>query len=212
MSHNSATGYLNVRNNNSTYHSAGAKDQMKTAVANRVLGMYGKTQVGSVYEQLNNGARALDLRPKIYANNSIGFHHGDLIDVPLTSIDLAGLIEEVKLWCKDNPHELILIFHSELVHELGYAYLSSAVELDYGYVYAGIAAMKQVYDAASVPYYSCEELSNFLTVADVMKMANLSTSDGQGYLLAVDRHDMCKWSFSIYMMLLTCKRNKIIDG
>ncbi|KAL7513248.1 hypothetical protein ACHAXN_010296 [Cyclotella atomus] len=90
MSHNSATGYLNARRsgnnkeNNISYVSPGTK----TAMTNRVLSLYGKTQVGSAYNQLNNGARALDLRPKIYANNSIGFHHGDLIDVPLASIDL----------------------------------------------------------------------------------------------------------------------------
>lgn len=193
MSHNSATGYLNARNNNDgniSYVIPGAK----TAAVNRVLGLYGKTQVGSVYDQLNNGARALDLRPKIYANNSIGFHHGDLIDVPLASIDLETLIQQVKKWCRDNPKELVLIFHSELVHELGYSYLSSLVETndDGPDLYYGIDAMKQIYHAADVSYYSCEELSN-LTVAEAMEMSDLSAfGDGVGHLLAVDRHDMCE--------------------
>ena len=164
---------------------------MKTAVTNGVLGLYGKTQVGSVYEQLNNGARALDLRPKIYANRSIGFHHGDLIDIPLSSIDLVSLIEEVKLWCGDNPEELVLLFHSELVHELGVGKLASAVETEEGYLYSGIEMMKEIYDAMNVTYYSCEELSN-LTVAEAMDMADLSRFGGVGYLLAVDRHDMCE--------------------
>lgn len=164
---------------------------MKTAVTNGLLGLYGKTQVGSAYEQLNNGARALDLRPKIYANRSIGFHHGELIDIPLSSIDLVSLIEEVKLWCGDNPDELVLLFHSELVHESGVGYLASAVETDGAYFYSGIEAMKEVYDAANVPYYSCEELSN-LTVAEAMDMADLSKFGGTGYMLAVDRHDICE--------------------
>jgi hypothetical protein len=172
-------------------------------MTNQVLSLYGKTQVGSAYDQLNNGARALDLWPKIYANNSIGFHHGDLIDVPLASIDLDSLIQHVKQWCRDNPQELVLIFHSELVHELGYSYLSSAVETeDGGSMYYGIDAMRQVYDTGDVPYYSCEELSN-LTVAEAMDMSDLSRFGGVGYLLAVDRHDICE-SLSYLIFYHTC--------
>ena len=50
--------------------------------------------------------------------------------------------------------------------------------------------MRQVYDTAGVQYYSCEELSN-LTVAEAMDMSDLSRFGGVGYLLAVDRHDIC---------------------
>jgi hypothetical protein len=186
MSHNSASGYLTLRSNSTRID----KDAIKSGITNRMLGLYGKTQVGSVYDQLNNGARALDLRPKLYSNNSIGFHHG-FIDIPLASINLPSLIEEVKLWCSHNPMELVLIFHSELVHELGYASLASVVEGDGEMLYYGINEMRQVYDGAGVPYYSCEELSN-LTVAEAMDMADLSKVGGAGYLLAVDRHDMCE--------------------
>lgn len=194
MSHNSATGYLNVHNansNNNTYVS-NTKDTIKTAALHRVLGLYGKTQVGTAYEQLNNGVRSLDLRPKLYSNNSIGFHHGDLIDVPLITIDLSGFISEVKSWCSDNPGELVLIFHSELVHEFGNDYLSSVVNFNNQTLYSGIAAMQQVYDELGVPYYSCEELA-YLKVGDVMDMADLSRFGGDGYLIAVDRHDMCEF-------------------
>ena len=97
-----------------------------------LLSLYGKTQVGTVYDQLNDGARALDLRPKIYNNGTIGFHHGSLIDVPLSSITLGRLLEDAKQWCKENPKELVLIFHSELVHEAGYNGLSSQVYLETG--------------------------------------------------------------------------------
>ena len=99
-------------------------------ITTRLLSLYGKTQVGSVYEQLNDGARALDLRPKIYNNGTVGFHHGSLIDIPLTSITLGGLLEDAKQWCNDNPKELVLIFHSELVHEAGYNGLSSQVYVE----------------------------------------------------------------------------------
>jgi hypothetical protein len=191
MSHNSATGYLNTKGiNNKT---DGQKIGMKSTVTNRLLSLYGKTQVGTAYDQLNNGARALDLRPKLYVNGTIGFHHGDLIDIPLSSIDLAGFIANVKAWCRDNPSELVLIFHSELLHESGYGSMASTIysESDGVYYYNGIAALKEVYEAQSVPYYSCEELSG-LIVADAMDMADLSKFGGEGYLLAVDRHDMCE--------------------
>ncbi|KAL7547457.1 hypothetical protein ACHAWF_010753, partial [Thalassiosira exigua] len=100
------------------------------SVTVRLLSLYGKTQVGTVYDQLNDGARALDLRPKIYNNGTVGFHHGSLIDVPLKSVTLGSLLEDAKQWCNDNPKELVLIFHSELVHEAGYNGLSSQVYLE----------------------------------------------------------------------------------
>ncbi|KAL9182914.1 hypothetical protein ACHAXT_004193 [Thalassiosira profunda] len=101
-----------------------------TSVSTRLLSLYGKTQVGTVYDQLNDGARALDLRPKIYNNGTIGFHHGSLIEVPLTSITLGGLLEDAKQWCNDNPKELVIIFHSELVHEAGYYGLNGQVYME----------------------------------------------------------------------------------
>ena len=51
------------------------------SITMKLLSLYGKTQVGTVYDQLNDGARALDLRPKIYSNGTVGFHHGSLIDI-----------------------------------------------------------------------------------------------------------------------------------
>jgi len=184
-----------------------------------LLAVYGKTQVGSVYQQLNDGARALDLRPRIYNNGTVGFHHGSLINIPLTTITLAGLLEDAKQWCNDNPKELVIIFHHELTHEAGYNALSSEVytEIDdfyvtgddgvvydedendsqdndddqtsYSYFYSGIAKLKGVYREQGVPYYPCEKLSG-ITVGEAMQLADLSKLGGKGYLLAVDRHDM----------------------
>mmetsp|Transcript_10554 Transcript_10554/g.21739 ORF Transcript_10554/g.21739 Transcript_10554/m.21739 type:complete len:562 (-) Transcript_10554:183-1868(-) len=143
MSHDSATGYLSKnqgKNMNDEeyqremqklgYNQNGNNNGRWNRITTALLSLYGKTQVGSVYDQLNNGARALDLRPKIYNNGTVGFHHGSLIDIPLTSITLRGLLEDAKQWCKDNPKELVLIFHSELVHEAGYNGLSSQLYIE----------------------------------------------------------------------------------
>lgn len=117
----------NVNYNN--YNDAAHPSRWNT-ITTKLLSLYGKTQVGTVYEQLNDGARSLDLRPKIYTNGTVGFHHGSLIDIPLTSITLGGLLKDAKQWCNDNPTELVIIFHSELVHEAGYNGLSSQVYLE----------------------------------------------------------------------------------
>lgn len=232
MAHDAATGYLNSNaqhniksttngNESNNVHSSDNTDSSSSNNWNSIartglLSLYGKTQIGSVYTQLNDGARALDLRPKIYTNGTIGFHHGSLLDVPLSSITLGGLLEDAKKWCQDNPNELVLIFHSELVHEEGYDGLASLVALQadaednienddtnhdennmqnhYDYYYSGIAKLKAVYQKYKVPYHSCNKLSG-LTVGEVMTLADLSTasngsSQKKGYLLAVDRHDM----------------------
>ena len=39
-------------------------------------------------------------------------------------------MNDTKHWCNNNPKELVLIFHSELVHEAGYNVLSSQVYLE----------------------------------------------------------------------------------
>lgn len=164
MAHDAATGYIHSKNKNNYEDSINAiangggyveswednddgmnynnyydgQDQGSTwnKVSTGLLALYGKTQVGSVYQQLNDGARALDLRPKIYNNGTIGFHHGSLINIPLTSITLGGLLEDAKQWCNDNPKELVILFHHELTHEAGYNALSSEVytEIDDFYV------------------------------------------------------------------------------
>lgn len=194
---------MNAGGGSGSGNDGGNGNKWSGAIATRLLSLYGKNQVGTAYDQLNDGARALDLRPKVYDNGTVGFHHGTLIDVPLVSITLGGLLDDVRRWCRDNPTELVLVFHSELAHESGYDGLSTRVAYyaedsdgvneddgdDGGYYYAGIARMKAVYGRHGVSYLPCERLSG-LTVGDVMAMANLSKTGGRGYLLAVDRHDM----------------------
>jgi hypothetical protein len=130
MAHNAATGYIHNRNDR-TFNTNGKTSTNvwnKNDITLQLLSLYGKTQVGTAYQQLNDGARALDLRPKLYTNGTVGFHHGSLIDVPLTSLTLGRLLQDVKQWCYDNPTELVLLFHSELVHESGIDGLSSLVK------------------------------------------------------------------------------------
>ena len=215
MYSNEFNGVDNMNNAENYYRentsSASGSSQWNAIAKIRLLSLYGKTQVGSVYTQLNDGARALDLRPKIYTNGTIGFHHGSLIDVPLSSITLGGLLQDAKKWCRDNPNELVLIFHSELVHDMGYEGLSSLVSVkvhsddtnvniddnddeqdQYDYYFSGIARLKEIYAKHAVPYHPCSKLSG-LTVGETMTLADLSIASGgseKGYLLAVDRHDI----------------------
>ena len=159
LAHDAATGYLNIKgdsdttsntnnngggaysneydgvdnmNNNNQQNNQQSNNNniVMNTITTKLLSLYGKTQVGTVYEQLNDGARALDLRPKIFNNGTVGFHHGSLIDIPLTSVTLSSLLAHAKQWCNDNPTELVLIFHSELVHEAGYNGLSSQVYME----------------------------------------------------------------------------------
>ena len=66
----------------------------------------------------------------MYNNGTIGFHRGSIIDIPLSYITLGGLLEDAKLWCKNNPKELVIIFHSQMVHEAGYNGLGSKVYME----------------------------------------------------------------------------------
>jgi hypothetical protein len=165
MAHDAATGYIHTKSNNNNdlsssgeyaaeswegsddgiIYNDGYQNQggnIWNKIPTGLLALYGKTQVGSVYQQLNDGARALDLRPKIYNNGTVGFHHGSAINIPITSITLGGLLEDAKQWCNDNPKELVILFHHELTHEAGYNGLSSQVytEIDDFYANEEVAA------------------------------------------------------------------------
>lgn len=65
-------------------------------------------QNNSFYEQLNNGARALDLRIMQYDNGNFVFHHGGI----RSSETLRGLLKAVNAFLADNPGEFIVLdFH-----------------------------------------------------------------------------------------------------
>ncbi len=175
MAHDSATGYINTKNKNNNngddysddsiyedsayvaeswgvndddanYYNGQNQGSTWNKISTNLLAVYGKTQVGSVYQQLNDGARALDLRPRIYNNGTIGFHHGSLINIPLSKITLGGLLEDAKQWCNDNPKELVILFHHELTHEAGYNALSSEVYTEIDDFYADAVTYDDDYD------------------------------------------------------------------
>ena len=154
MSHDAATGYL--PNNHGV---SGATN------------LYAKNQIGSVYQQLDDGARALDVRPKLLQNGTLVCHHG-AITIP---VSLEALVEDAIRWAADNPDELVLILHMNLAYESGMT--ASA--------YTAVNALSQVYDALGVVYVTCQDLYG-LTVGETMELAPLASG---GYLLALDRQD-----------------------
>jgi hypothetical protein len=179
MSHNAGTGYLT-----SNIGISGATN------------LYTKNQFGSVYDQLSNGARALDVRPKLLQNGTIILHHG-AIGIGTT---LETLVTDAMKWCTDNPDELVLIFHANLAYDNNmYPDADTAVE-----------ALSQVYDSLGVPYAECGDVYG-LTVEEAMEMALLSSG---GYLLALDQHDayasFCAKTNWISDQVVTCYPNNTL--
>lgn len=91
-------------------HDAGT-GYMKQGVPSTLISSYAKTQIGTAYDQLNDGARALDIRPKLLSNGTIMLQHG-LVTIPVT---LNELVVDAMRWCSENSDELVLLLHSNLV-------------------------------------------------------------------------------------------------
>mmetsp|Transcript_1891 Transcript_1891/g.2173 ORF Transcript_1891/g.2173 Transcript_1891/m.2173 type:complete len:549 (-) Transcript_1891:159-1805(-) len=203
MSHDSATGYL--------------RKNQKNLLTNGATNLYAKNQIGDVYQQLDDGARALDIRPKLLSNGTVILHHGA---VPI-SVTLETLVTDAIRWSNDNPDELVLILHSDLAYSSSSSTSSGQnnnnnngnnddnIDDDNGYddgdvivpsADAAVMALSQVYANAGVTYVECSDLYE-LTVGEAMELADLSSyssgndneqngkSGGGGYLLAMDRHD-----------------------
>lgn len=166
MSHGSATGYTK----RASINPAG------------LTWRYSKNQVGSVYQQLDDGARALDIRPKLLANNTVIFHHGDInIPVPFESV-----IADAVQWCSENDDELVLLLPSN------FAYQQTATTGTNNDDYYGqhkdpviVSVMADTYKTYGIPYYHCTEVYG-LSIAEIMKISALPTG---GYLLALDGQD-----------------------
>mmetsp|Transcript_31513 Transcript_31513/g.52587 ORF Transcript_31513/g.52587 Transcript_31513/m.52587 type:complete len:461 (+) Transcript_31513:338-1720(+) len=185
MSHDAATGYLPQ----TTVYAA--------------MNSYGKNQIGTVYQQLNDGARALDVRPKLLANGTVVCHHG-AVSIPVT---LNQLVRDAIRWCQDNPEELVLIFHSNL------AYPSQGNDDDSSEGYTpsaetALSVLSQVYESLKVAYVQCQDVYG-LTVGETMQLAALS--GGKGYLLAMDRQDAyassCAKANYVGDLLVSCYTN-----
>ena len=82
LSHNAATGYIH----------AGALSKEGIAWS------YTKNQIGSVYQQLSDGARALDVMPKLLKNGTVICHHGAIG----ININFRDLLDQVVRWCQEK--------------------------------------------------------------------------------------------------------------
>jgi hypothetical protein len=88
----------------------------------------GQTQCLTIYEQLADGIRWFDLRPK-WANGKFVIHHG-AIDGP----DFSDVLEDVKKFASKGHHELILIklSHFDGIDDAAYARLAAMVNDELG--------------------------------------------------------------------------------
>ena len=179
MSHDAATGYISTQSISKT----------------SLSWPYSKTQVGSIYRQLNDGARALDLRPKLLLNGTIIMQHGS-ISIPVT---MDTIVKSAMDWCRDNPSELVLLMTSH------FEYASSSVSSDNGNQRSMTSALASLYQEYGVSYVACNDLYG-LTMGNVMELALLA-EDG-GYLLAMDAHDFYGTSCSkenwVPSQIVTC--------
>jgi hypothetical protein len=202
LSHDAATGYLS--------------DHAVSSMAKS----YAKNQIGTVYQQLNDGARALDIRPKLLANGTVVCHHGVIV-IPVT---LQQLVRDALRWCRDNPQELVLIFHHDLAYPTTVTTTtgndndssgtpSTATSSMTPSADVAVTALSQIYQSLGVTYVQCSDLFG-LTVGATMELAAL---DGGGYLLAMDQHDAyassCAKQNYAQDMLVTCYSNRsAFDG
>jgi hypothetical protein len=184
LSHDAATGYLK---------------KSSGLLTNGATNLYSKNQIGDVYQQLDDGARALDVRPKILTNGTIVLHHGSL---PI-AVTLERLVIDARRWAVDNPDELVLIFHSDFDYASTKTSSSSSYNDDDGNqdgdddgdgdddnasandddatdddaIVASadttVAALSQVYANLGVTYVTCADLYG-LTVSEAKELAQLS--------------------------------------
>jgi hypothetical protein len=174
MAHDAATGYM----------------QKNSWSTDALTWSYTQTQVGSLYQQLDDGARALDLRPKLWRNGTVVFHHG-AITVP---VNFRTALEDVVRWCAAHPTEIVLILTSH--YSFGKAAHTTDNDDDMvdddddaSSYYQGnqksamVSALQSIYDDHGVRYVSCSDVYGW-TVATLME--NAALANGGGILLALD--------------------------
>ena len=167
MSHDAASGYI----------------QRGSLSASGLTWQYSKNQIGSVYRQLDDGARALDLRPKLLFNGTIIFQHGD-INIQVT---LEQLLDDVVWWSADNAEgkELVLLLPSNFAYQT-----SQSGYTDDDYYESDdepliVSIMASVYKNYNIPYVHCSDVYG-MTIAEIMELAALPTG---GYAIAMDGQD-----------------------
>ncbi len=178
MSHNAGTGYLNP-------------------AATGLAAPYAKNQIGNVYQQLQDGARALDIRPKLLRNGTVILQHGSTIDIP---VSFETVLTDAIRWCREHPDELVLWLPSHF-----------ATQDDYDGDM--VAVLSSLYQQYNVPYVHCSQVYG-MTVGEVLQLAALpasSSGGGGGYLLAMDGQDdagtSCAKQNWVASQIVTCYPN-----
>ena len=179
FAHDAATGYI----------------QRNHLIPDGLTWTYTKTQVGSLYQQLQDGARALDLRPKLWRNGTVVFHHG-AITVP---VNFETALADVLRWCQENPTEIVLLLTGHYSFGTAQHQMSSNDDMVdiYDEVYdddddamydqsdknaAMVTALQTIYDKNGVLYLSCGDVYGW-TIETVQEQASLATG---GFVLALD--------------------------
>jgi hypothetical protein len=190
LSHDAATGYISSS-------STAVSSTSVSASVSTWSWFYSKNQIGSLYQQLSDGARALDLRPKLLANGTVIFHHG-VINIPTSFQEAIGHAVE---WCRDNPDELVLLLPSHFAYQTFSQYNDDPTAL--------VNAMAQIYQRFGIPYLTCADVYGW-TVADTMQAAQLPNG---GYLLALDGQNyygtFCGKDNYVESLIVTCWRQRV---
>ena len=167
MSHDAATGYV----------------KRGSLSASGLTWQYCKNQRGSVYRQLDDGARALDFRPKLLFNGTVIFQHGD-INIPVT---LEQVLDDAVRWSADNAEakELVLLLPSNFAYQT-----SQTGYTDDDYYESDndpliVSTMSSIYKKYDVPYVHCSDVYG-MTIAEILDLAALPTG---GYMIAMDGQD-----------------------
>lgn len=161
--HNAATGYIRP-------------ELSKTGLSSS----YSKTQVGSIYQQLQHGARALDLRPLLLNNGTVVFQH----DAIRIAVSLTQVVREIITWCSENPDEIVLGLPNH--------YLAVDDDMD---VYTAVTS---VLDDSGIPYLTCEQVYGW-TIGEFQNSIALETGGYFGVILSESGRSCAKenWDASI---------------
>lgn len=182
LSHDAGTGYIKA-------------NSLSTA---GLSWWYAKNQVGTAYDQLQNGARALDLRLKLLLNGTIVLHHGE-VQLP---VSYATLLQDALKWCQENPSELVLLIPSHFSYETSRNASNDSSSTSMS------DALNNLYQTLGIPYVHCSEVYG-LTVGETQALAQLA--DSGGLLLALDGQDYygtpCAKQNYVEELLVTCWDN-----
>jgi hypothetical protein len=199
MSHDAATGYIDP---------SGCEDNV--TCLNPLLVPYVQTQApGTAYDQLQAGARVLDLR--VHLQRRIGqelevvFHHGAVV---LAGLTMDRLLSDVLRWCRHHPTELVLLLTSHYSYSATHDPHQPALTPQ-----DMVQTLSDVYARYHIPYWSCRVAAN-RTVGQIMNRSSSTTELSLGNLLALDGQfdspgSFCAKENYVESKLVACYREKL---